>query len=116
MNMGEGKTPFGHELFEERIQQFGRPLLYAEENVAWSKRHKSIAQTDVNGWTNNERYRANMLGAFQYCGIGVYKSSYDVHHTTCIFANFADGETQQSIEEMSLQMFEVEKKEEIVED
>ena len=57
--MREGKVPFGHKGFNERIKQFPFHYSLACENVFMCQGYSeySIAENAVNGWINSPGHR-----------------------------------------------------------
>jgi uncharacterized protein YkwD len=86
-DMGDGKVPFGHQGFNGRFTQFPfTPTLGGGENVAWSKGASDVAKVTVDGWINSPGHRKNMLGDFNYSGIGVHVTSDGRYYLTQLFA------------------------------
>ncbi|KAJ5077892.1 hypothetical protein M0811_05582 [Anaeramoeba ignava] len=85
-NMGEGKVPFGHQGFNDRVSQFPMQHSAAGENVAMSKGYNDVSFTAVNGWIHSPGHRKNLLGNFSHCGIGVYRNSRGAYYSTQLFA------------------------------
>lgn len=70
-NMARKKTPFGHKGFDKRTKRIKAALGWGSafaENVAYG-------QLDGKGvvdlWINSPGHRANLLGNYQYIGIGI---------------------------------------------
>lgn len=72
-DMASGRTGFGHEGFEERVdvvtKKVGR-VAAAAENVAYGTLD---AEAVVNGWIKSPGHRKNMLGNYNLIGIGAAK-------------------------------------------
>lgn len=70
-DMASGRTGFGHEGFEERVnritQKLGGRVAGAAENVAYGNLD---AEGVVNGWIKSPGHRRNMLGNYNLIGIG----------------------------------------------
>ncbi len=73
LNMADGKTPFGHEGFTNRLEQLKARFAFtaAAENVGYVTGQSNPVDVIVNGWLGRNDHRANMLGDFQVSGIGV---------------------------------------------
>lgn len=50
--MGDGKVPFGHQGFDQRVSQFPFAVHSAAENVAMSNGFSDVARVAVNGTTH----------------------------------------------------------------
>lgn len=69
--MASGKTPFGHDGLQQRIDVISRqigPLSAEAENVAFGPRD---AKSVVDMWLKSQLHRGNMEGAYTLTGIGV---------------------------------------------
>ncbi len=70
-NMARKKTPFGHKGFDKRTQRARQALGWGSafaENVAYG--HLD-AEAVVDLWINSPGHRKNLLGKYQYIGIGI---------------------------------------------
>lgn len=87
-NMGEGKVPFGHKGFNERIKQFNFTYYRACENVFMCQgySHYNIAENALNGWINSYGHKQNLLSYTSHCAIAVYKNNYGAFYLTQLFA------------------------------
>jgi len=88
MNMGEGRVAFGHDGFNDRFRRF--PIRYVRggaENVAMSHGMGDPGKVAVDGWINSPGHRKNLLGHFNYMGIGVYQNSKGAWYFTQLFAS-----------------------------
>jgi uncharacterized protein YkwD len=85
-DMLTGKSPFGHDGFNDRIarirQRLG-PLHVVAENVASGPMG---AREVVDGWLNSPGHRRNIEGDFRLTGIGIAKKSNGMVYFTQIFA------------------------------
>lgn len=86
-NMATGKTGFGHEGFEQRVQVIKQAMgvsymSASAENVAYGQ---LSAQAVVKGWINSAPHKKNMEGNYTLTGIGVYKDRKGVIYFTQIF-------------------------------
>ena len=76
--MYNGKVPFGHAGFNNRVAAYPFKHSGAAENVAMNSGYSSvnsIAKCAVDGWINSPGHRRNLLSNMTYCGIGVWGSS-----------------------------------------
>ena len=89
-DMGTGQVPFGHAGFNCRVSCFNRTARASGENVFQTSNatRDNIAQKAVTAWINSPGHRANLLGNFSTCGIGVYRTVNGVWYVTQIFALF----------------------------
>ena len=87
-NMGDGKVPFGHKGFNERIKQFPFHFSLACENVFMCQGYSeySIAENAVNGWINSPGHRKNLLSNTNFCAIATYRTSSGAYYLTQMFA------------------------------
>ena len=87
-NMGDGKVPFGHKGFNERIKQFPFHFSLACENVFMCQGYSeySIAENAVNGWINSPGHRKNLLSNTNSCAIATYRTSSGAYYLTQMFA------------------------------
>jgi len=70
-NMASGKSNFGHDGFKKRtsaIKQEMGSFSSATENVAYGKLN---AEDVVKLWIKSATHRKNLLGNYQYLGVGV---------------------------------------------
>lgn len=84
-DMLTGKTPFGHEGFNQRIDIIRKrlgPLHVAAENVAEGP---MSAREVVDGWLHSPGHRRNIEGDFRLTGIGVAKAGNGNIYFTQIF-------------------------------
>eukprot|EP01083_Nonionella_stella_P188024 692204_1 len=84
-NMSEGKVPFGHDGFNDRVQQYPFRVLSAAENVAMSQGMSDVARVAVDGWIQSPGHRKNLLSNHNYCGIGVYRGYNGAYYLTQLF-------------------------------
>lgn len=86
-DMATGKTGFGHDGFEQRVQAIkktmGAGMMSAwAENVAYGE---LSSQEVVKGWLNSPPHKKNIEGNYNLTGIGVYKDRQGVLYFTQIF-------------------------------
>ncbi|MEH1839995.1 MAG: CAP domain-containing protein [Nostoc sp.] len=84
-DMANGKVPFGHTGFSERIKAVGIPYSSAGENVAYNQGYNDPATTAVQGWLKSPGHLANIRGNFEKTGIGVASNSRGEIYFTQIF-------------------------------
>ena len=84
--MAEGKVPFGHQGFKERVRAYPFAHSTAAENVAMNSGTVDVARVSVDGWISSPGHCKNLLGDFDYCGIGVYRNAKDQFYLTQLFA------------------------------
>jgi uncharacterized protein YkwD len=68
-DMAKGKRPFGHGGFDKRQKEIGKKLKFRQvgENVAFGAHNGREA---VIMWENSAGHRQNLLGDYDYIGIG----------------------------------------------
>lgn len=69
-DMGDGKVPFGHQGFKVRMGKFPYRCRSGGENVGLVGGTSDVAAVTVKGWINSAGHRANLVGDWNYCGIG----------------------------------------------
>jgi uncharacterized protein YkwD len=82
--MAEGKVPFGHDGFYDRIARINESIPWAAvaENVALSE----SAEDALNAWLNSADHKANIEGNYNLTGVGVAKgTSGSVYYFTQMF-------------------------------
>lgn len=86
-NMANGKVPFGHQGFEQRIKEVGKTIAFraAAENVAYNMGYKDPATQAVQGWLKSPGHLKNIQGQFNLTGIGVSKNAKNEIYFTQIF-------------------------------
>ena len=72
-DMALGVVPFGHDGFDQRINNLHIRICGAAENVA--QNYDPNAATAINQWKNSAGHRANMLGSYNEIGVGSYCNS-----------------------------------------
>ena len=79
LDMYDGKIPFGHDGFSERLKNIQEKMTVnlVAENVYVNA---FDAETIIKGWLKSEIHRENILGDFNICGV-----SYHEGYTTFIF-------------------------------
>ena len=86
-NMANGKVPFSHQGFEQRIQAIARSIDYraAAENVAFNQGFSDPVSQAVQGWIKSSGHRKNMEGNYNSTGIGIAKNAKGEYYFTQIF-------------------------------
>lgn len=86
-NMANGKVPFGHNGFSERVKVISTMIPYsaAAENVAYNKGYSDPATKAVEGWLNSTGHRQNIEGNYNLTGIGVALNAKGEYYFTQIF-------------------------------
>lgn len=88
VNMAENKVEFGHDGFDERakdLKAYGKYVAFGE-NVAYSFNYPDPLSIAVEGWMDSKGHRDNILGDFNYTGIGIAYSSDGKCYLTQLFA------------------------------
>lgn len=77
VRMAEGKVPFGHAEFRNRVAKYPRNFKMAGENVAtmFGYQNNALAATTVSGWIKSPGHRRNLLGNFNHCAIASYRDA-----------------------------------------
>ena len=70
--MAEGKVPFGHDGFKERMGKVPFFVRAFSENVAYNYGKADAVDTAITGWINSPGHRKNMLGGYNQCAIAIY--------------------------------------------
>ena len=88
-NMANGKVPFSHQGFDERVSIINRQIPYraAAENVALNQGYANPAAQAVEGWIKSEGHRVNIEGQYNLTGIGVVKNAKNEYYFTQLFIN-----------------------------
>ncbi|MEO8173523.1 MAG: CAP domain-containing protein [Sediminibacterium sp.] len=86
-NMATGKTGFGHDGFDQRVQAIKQAMgvtymSASAENVAYGQ---LSAQAVVKGWLNSAPHKKNIEGNYTLTGIGIYKDRKGIIYFTQIF-------------------------------
>jgi uncharacterized protein YkwD len=84
-NMASGRTPLGHEGFQERVEAIGIPLRGAAENVAYNQGTRDPATQAVQSWLRSSGHLANIRGDYNLTGVGVAVNNQGVFYFTQIF-------------------------------
>ena len=84
-DMMSGRTPFGHEAFNARVDAIKNNIGFinaAGENVAYGQ---LTAEEVVNNWLHSPGHRENIEGDYNLTGIGVTQNNEGVIYFTQIF-------------------------------
>ncbi len=84
-NMADGKVPFSHQGFKQRVTAMYLHYKSAGENVAFNQGYSDPAAEAVTGWLNSPEHLANIKGNFNFTGIGVASNSQGEVYLTQIF-------------------------------
>lgn len=84
-NMANGKVPFGHNGFSQRIVATGIPYQAAAENVAMNRGYTDPATKAVQGWLASSGHLNNIRGNYNLTGVGVATNSKGEVYLTQIF-------------------------------
>ncbi|MEH2137803.1 CAP domain-containing protein [Nostoc sp.] len=84
-DMANGKVPFGHTGFSDRVQAIGISYRAAGENVAYNQGYSDPATIAVQGWLKSPGHLANIKGNYDQTGIGVAATSTGKVYFTQIF-------------------------------
>ncbi len=84
-NMANGKVPFSHHGFRQRVTIL--PIIYksAGENVAFNQGYNDPASQAVIGWLNSPGHLKNIQGKYNLTGIGVAANQQGEVYLTQIF-------------------------------
>jgi uncharacterized protein YkwD len=84
-NMANGKVPFSHQGFKERVTVL--PIIYsnAGENVAFNQGYSDPASQAIVGWLNSPGHLKNIQGKYNLTGIGVAANQQGEVYLTQIF-------------------------------
>jgi uncharacterized protein YkwD len=85
--MADGKVPFSHDGFENRVKTISRKISYssAAENVAYNQGYSDPVTVAVQGWIKSNGHRQNMQGNYNLTGIGIAKNSKGEYYFTQVF-------------------------------
>ncbi len=72
--MAAGEVDFGHDGFEERIEQSGIRIAAAAENVGTNRGMDDPARQAVQAWVKSPGHRTNIEGRYNLTGIGVARA------------------------------------------
>ena len=86
-NMANGKIPFSHQDFSNRVKSIGMAYNGAAENIAYNQGYKDPATQAVQGWLKSQGHKQNIEGNYSQTGIGVAANSKGEIYFTEIFIN-----------------------------
>lgn len=89
-NMAEGSVPFSHQGLKERAAATGITFDSVSENVAYHQEVSNLAATVVNGWLQSEGHHKNIIGNFNFTGVGVVPNPSGRYYFTQIFIRSAE--------------------------
>ena len=86
-NMANGKVPFSHDGFNQRVQAIAKTVPYrgAAENVAYNQGFNDPATKAVQGWIKSQGHRTNIEGNHNVSGLGVAKNAKGEYYLTQVF-------------------------------
>ncbi len=84
-DMANGKVPFGHTGFSQRVKAVGIPYSLAGENVAYNQGYSDPAKVAFEGWLKSPGHLAAIRGNYNKTGIGVVSNSRGEIYFTQIF-------------------------------
>ena len=74
--MAENRVGFGHDGFEARCKMFNfSQYRGAAENVAYNMGIADPGKAAVDGWIKSPGHRKNLLGNYNFMGIGVFNAN-----------------------------------------
>lgn len=85
--MANGRVPFSHNGFQQRVQTIARVIPYsrAAENVAYNQGYSDPVQQAVQGWIKSTGHRQNIEGSFTLTGIGIAQNAKGEYYFTQLF-------------------------------
>jgi len=86
-NMASGRVAFGHNGFAKRAALARKKIEGANgfaENVAYGP---TSAAELINMWKDSPPHRRNMLGGYEYVGVGIAKDKRGTMYYTMVFAD-----------------------------
>jgi uncharacterized protein YkwD len=84
-NMANGKVPFSHDGFKQRVNAIALRYKSAAENVAVNQGYSDPAAEAFTGWLNSPDHLINIKGNYNLTGIGVATNSKGEVYLTQIF-------------------------------
>jgi uncharacterized protein YkwD len=69
--MANGRTPFGHDGFANRIRATQIPYRGAAENVGYNQGYRQPVTVAVQSWLKSPGHRGNIEGSYNLTGVGV---------------------------------------------
>lgn len=85
--MANGRVPFGHNGFQQRVQVITRSIPYAggAENVFYGMGSQDPATQAVQSWLKSPGHRKNIEGNYDLTGIGIARNPKGQYYFTQIF-------------------------------
>lgn len=85
--MSEGKVPFSHQGFDQRLKILSQSIPYrsAAENIAYNSGYSDPVTQAVRGWIKSPGHRKNMEGNFNLTGVGIAQNAKGEYYFTQIF-------------------------------
>ncbi|MCX7596161.1 MAG: CAP domain-containing protein [Fischerella sp.] len=84
-NMANGKVPFSHQGFKQRVNAISLRYKSAAENVAFNQGFSDPATEAFTSWINSPDHLINIKGNYNLTGIGVATNSKGEVYLTQIF-------------------------------
>jgi uncharacterized protein YkwD len=86
-DMAQGKVPVGHDGYKQRYKRFPfKNKKGGAENVAYNSGFSDPARVCIDAWVSSAPHKKNMLGKFNFTGVGVYVSPQGIFFITQLFA------------------------------
>jgi uncharacterized protein YkwD len=75
--MAKGRTPIGHQGFENRVRVLAKAMSFkrSAENVGFNEGFADPAAVALQGWVASRTHRENLEGPYELTGVGVARSS-----------------------------------------
>ncbi|MBC7880024.1 MAG: CAP domain-containing protein [Anaerolineae bacterium] len=70
-SMAEGRAPFGHERFSQRLKLIALPYRAASENVAANSGYEQPDIQAMADWLSSPSHRQNLEGRYSRTGVGI---------------------------------------------
>lgn len=85
--MAQGRVPFSHQGFDQRIEVISQalPYLSVAENLATNRGYNNPSKQAVSGWLESQGHYTNLIGDYNLTGIGVARDSLGKYYFTQIF-------------------------------
>lgn len=86
-NMANGRVPFGHQGFDQRVKAIGKTVVYraAAENVAYNMGYKDPTIQAVQGLLKSPGHLKNIRGQYNLTGVGVTKNAKGEYYFAQVF-------------------------------
>lgn len=86
-DMANGRVPFGHQGFDQRVKAIGKSIPYraAAENVAYNMGYKDPTTQAVSGLLKSPGHLKNIRGQYNLTGVGVTKNAKGEYYFAQVF-------------------------------